>query len=322
MHSLQILFVVASVASPLGTMPPALTQEAALEPADEVKQKFLLWQCRMEFAVVIRDDLVRARLGEKRIEGGVNFQSENIKKQLQKLRDSEPNLVAWKPTESEQLEAMTKAFGEFMEVLSEASDRAMGNMSAEQKKQAQRGNKPSPPRPTPPAPYSPLDNALQRAAKIADHARYELEMAKWRGENASRAQAPSKVAGIEKNKADLLAAFRETSDEAIKKFDEACDRFLPPIVADGHVAKYAEQRLIESFKRIEVRTETPITLNDCRDKTRIREVVYDVTNYFGVNCHATVVVYRNQSPSNDWRVSKENETKGGFYDLRLPEGNN
>jgi uncharacterized protein (DUF111 family) len=82
--------------------------------------------------------------------------------------------------------------------------------------------------------------------------------------------------------AELETALRKTSDEATKKFDEAYDRLMPPIVADGHVAQYREKKLIEGFKRLEVPTQTNINLSDCREKTRIREVVYDLTDGFGV----------------------------------------
>jgi hypothetical protein len=323
MHSLGILFVVASVASPLGTLPPALTQDAAPEPAKEVKQEFLLWQRRQEFAGAISDARVRARLGDKPVKdmGGDNLQSDNIKKHLDILKKSHPNVVAGQATESEELDAWSNAYGEFVEVLIAARELATGNMEEYKRRQMNRAKKVLAPPPSPPARYSPFDTTPERAYKIVDHGRYSSDMAKWRGEISSRAQAAINAQNIDNKKADLEKAVRKTFVEGTKKFDEAYDRFLPAIVADELVDKYSAEILIESAKRIEVRTQTTVNLSDCRDKARIREVVYDVTDGFGVKRRGSVAVYLADPKKHEWKLSIDNAKNGGFYELRLAQAN-
>jgi hypothetical protein len=291
-------------------------QDTAADTLKEVKEEFLLWQARLEFAGGIREQ-VRSRLGEKEVTSGNRFQAKYIELQVKKLSQQHPALSDWQPQEPEQLIAKFQALEELVDVLSQVSSVVKGRMTGQQRKEVAKAAE---------AAVSVESSATfrgssQRSGFYFRTAHFEVafgtEIANWRGQITTKANAAFRAGSIGASMREFEVALEESWKYANGKAQAAYDRFVPVLVADGYVHQFELDQLIGKWTRVEVGKAHGVTLADCKDPTRVREVLYTVIDVYGAERRGCVAVYQN--PKGEWLPSRDNELRGGFYDLRLAE---
>jgi hypothetical protein len=285
------------------------------DPLKQVKQDYLAWQSRKELADGLRE-LVRARLTDKDIKDGNRFLTKNIDQEIKKLLEATPDLESWEATERQRLLAAFTASGELLVVLTQIRDVAKQRMAIQQRKEVGKATKPTlgPPASQRSIVGDPIGGLIVQAKLEMELA---AEMAKWRGEMMSKASAAFKAGSIGTNMADLETALQQSWTQASEKLQAIYDRCVPAIAADGFVRQFRVDGLIQDATRTEVREAAALSLTETKDPNRIREVIYDVTDAYGKKRRGSVAVYLGSK--GEWLPSRENELRGGFYELRLAD---
>jgi hypothetical protein len=304
-HMHKFLVVVLAL---FGVLP--LSQEARSDDLEVTRNEYLVWQARKELADDIRN-AVRERLEE--FSEGKKFLTKNIDREINRLIKQSPELGNGVGTEQEKLLAMLDVYDELVGMLIKIRDVAKQRMAAEQRKELRKESKQVFAPPQPPT-LTRGDNVFDRGIDIYNTAAFSAQMAQWRGQVVIKTTAAFNAGSIGANMTDLETALRETSSQATKTLDAACSRFIPAIVADGYVRQFTADKLTERCTRIQVIEAPSVNISECKDPQRIREVIYDVIDGFGTKRRGTVVLY--QTARSEWLPSKDNEQRGGFYELK------
>jgi hypothetical protein len=199
-------------------------------------------------------------------------------------------LENWEPDETEVLIATRNAAAEFLDALVDARDNV--RRKAEVKKKSTGGaSAPSP--------------SIAGVSPFATDATL-TDFNKWRGDVIGKGDQFCKNLQTTTEEKDIRQAWRDIQDAVIEVFD----RLHPGIMADKHVSGYYQEGLLQSWDRLEAKEDLTVRVPGC---TKVQMVTYKIVDAYGTVRKGSVAI--GLFGTTTWDVLKENNGRGGFYEL-------
>lgn len=201
-------------------------------------------------------------------------------------------LETWSPDEADELIAIRNAAAEFLDALVDARDNL--RRKAQAKKKGPAGVTPGP------SPNGPGFNPYGSSELSLG------DLNKWRGDVIRQGDMICQNLQSSGEERDIRQAWRSIQDEVVNVFD----RIYPVLLADKHVSNFHQEGLLQTWDRLASKEDLTMRVPGC---TKVQMVSYKITDAFGNERRGTVAIGLFGTTS--WDVLKENNGKGGFYEL-------
>jgi hypothetical protein len=268
----------------LGSLAAQDDSKEAAENAAEAKAKIALLLAKSQIVQAINEkEATAAKLSTK----GRSLVERKYDLVISELRQKF-GLDNWSPSENDELIATRNGAVEFLEALADARD----NVRRKAKKKTTSNT-------TGPAVtvagVNPFANDVSPA-----------ELNKWRGDVVRQGEAFCQNLQNTGEEKDIRSAWKSIQDHVVEVFD----RLHPILLADAHVRAFHQEGLLESWNRIEGHEDLSVRVSGFN---KVQMVSYKIVDAYGTPRKGSVAV--GLLGTGAWEVLRENNVKGGFYEL-------
>jgi hypothetical protein len=200
-------------------------------------------------------------------------------------------LEKWAPDEAEELIAMRSAASEFLEALVEARDNVRRKAAAKKKGTT--------------APTGPAINLWNGMSNSPTEIPLG-DLNKWRGDVIRQGDMFCQNLQSNAEEKDIRNSWKAIQNTVIDVFD----RLHPVLLADKHVSNFRQENLLQAWDRLGTKEDLTVRVAGC---TKVQMVSYRIVDAYGVSRLGSVAIGLFGATS--WDVLKENNAKGGFYEL-------